>query len=171
MEQKRGRQRTGWNHRRYLRPLLGMARSGIGGNTQGKKGEGDSVTTKVRNQTESDGQTASSRTGSPELKAEGLSHNSRSGAICDICHTQKMQAQQTLGHYDNGKARILILSDSLSGLRAIERVWREERNTYSKINNGAVLEAITNVRETLFRNGDLHVGNITHRDSPKHDGG
>eukprot|EP00965_Chrysotila_dentata_P007951 259198-Pleurochrysis_carterae.AAC.1 len=54
-----------------------------------------------------------------------------------------------MGQYDNGKARILILSDSLSGLRAIEKVWREESNTYRKLNNGAILEAITNVRETL----------------------
>eukprot|EP00965_Chrysotila_dentata_P200216 6179861-Pleurochrysis_carterae.AAC.1 len=54
-----------------------------------------------------------------------------------------------MGHYVNGKARILILSDSLSGLRAIEKVWREERNTYRKLYNGAILEAITNMRETL----------------------
>eukprot|EP00965_Chrysotila_dentata_P026316 872136-Pleurochrysis_carterae.AAC.6 len=54
-----------------------------------------------------------------------------------------------MGHYNKGKARVLILLDSLSGLRAIERVWREQSNTYRKINNGVVLEAITNVRETL----------------------
>eukprot|EP00965_Chrysotila_dentata_P141291 4670195-Pleurochrysis_carterae.AAC.1 len=54
-----------------------------------------------------------------------------------------------MGHYDNGKARIIILFDSLSGLRAVKKVWREERNTYRKQTYGAVLEAIRNVRETL----------------------
>eukprot|EP00965_Chrysotila_dentata_P056304 1867925-Pleurochrysis_carterae.AAC.1 len=41
------------------------------------------------------------------------------------------------------------MSDCLAGLRIIEKVWRGERNTYRKLQNGAVLEAITNVRETL----------------------
>eukprot|EP00965_Chrysotila_dentata_P033224 1106413-Pleurochrysis_carterae.AAC.2 len=63
---------------------------------------------------------------------------------------RKVQAQQMLGHYENGKARgVLSMLDSLSGLKAIERVWREDRNRYRRLHNGAVLEAITNIRETL----------------------
>eukprot|EP00965_Chrysotila_dentata_P205283 6182867-Pleurochrysis_carterae.AAC.5 len=46
---------------------------------------------------------------------------------------RKVQAQQTLGHYGTAKARVLIMSDCLSGLRIIERSG----------------EAITNVRENL----------------------
>eukprot|EP00965_Chrysotila_dentata_P024130 799685-Pleurochrysis_carterae.AAC.1 len=41
------------------------------------------------------------------------------------------------------------MSDCLSGLRIIEKVWRSRRNRYRKLHNGAVLEAITNVRENL----------------------
>eukprot|EP00965_Chrysotila_dentata_P124710 4123030-Pleurochrysis_carterae.AAC.1 len=41
------------------------------------------------------------------------------------------------------------MSDCLAGLRVIEKVWRGEKNVYRKLRNGAVLEAITNVRETL----------------------
>eukprot|EP00965_Chrysotila_dentata_P220796 6192001-Pleurochrysis_carterae.AAC.1 len=41
------------------------------------------------------------------------------------------------------------MSDCLSGLRTIEKVWRGRRNMYRKLQNGAVLEAITNVRENL----------------------
>eukprot|EP00965_Chrysotila_dentata_P071034 2347297-Pleurochrysis_carterae.AAC.1 len=41
------------------------------------------------------------------------------------------------------------MSDCLAGLRIIEKVWRGEKNIYRRLQNGAVLEAITNVRETL----------------------
>eukprot|EP00965_Chrysotila_dentata_P181168 5980870-Pleurochrysis_carterae.AAC.1 len=34
-------------------------------------------------------------------------------------------------------------------LETIEKVWRGNKNVYRKIRNGAVLEAITNVRESL----------------------
>eukprot|EP00965_Chrysotila_dentata_P256398 6212525-Pleurochrysis_carterae.AAC.1 len=62
---------------------------------------------------------------------------------------RKVQAQQTLGHYGKAKARVLIMLDCLAGLRMIERVWRERKNTHRRLQNGAVLEAITNVRENL----------------------
>eukprot|EP00965_Chrysotila_dentata_P090806 2996672-Pleurochrysis_carterae.AAC.10 len=39
--------------------------------------------------------------------------------------------------------------DCLAGLRVIEKVWRGGRNIYRRLQNGAVLEAITNARETL----------------------
>eukprot|EP00965_Chrysotila_dentata_P073049 2414262-Pleurochrysis_carterae.AAC.1 len=64
---------------------------------------------------------------------------------------RKVQAQQDLGHYGHQKARVLIMSDSLSGLKIIEKVWKGSKNIYRKIQNGAVLEAITNVRESLGR--------------------
>eukprot|EP00965_Chrysotila_dentata_P032993 1099026-Pleurochrysis_carterae.AAC.1 len=64
---------------------------------------------------------------------------------------RKKQAQQELGYYGHEKARVLIMSDCLSGLKIIEKVWRGSRNIYRKIQNGAVLEAITNVRESLGR--------------------
>eukprot|EP00965_Chrysotila_dentata_P083280 2747570-Pleurochrysis_carterae.AAC.1 len=54
-----------------------------------------------------------------------------------------------MGYYGKEKARILIMSDCLSGLRTIEKVWRGRKNMYRKLQNGAVLEAITNVRENL----------------------
>eukprot|EP00965_Chrysotila_dentata_P261600 6214311-Pleurochrysis_carterae.AAC.3 len=54
-----------------------------------------------------------------------------------------------MGRYGNEKARILIMSDCLSGLRILEKVWRGRRNRYRKLQNGAILEAITNVREKL----------------------
>eukprot|EP00965_Chrysotila_dentata_P175666 5799112-Pleurochrysis_carterae.AAC.1 len=41
------------------------------------------------------------------------------------------------------------MSDCLSGLKIIEKTWRRRRNKYRKLQNGAVLEAITNVREKL----------------------
>eukprot|EP00965_Chrysotila_dentata_P211723 6186607-Pleurochrysis_carterae.AAC.2 len=43
------------------------------------------------------------------------------------------------------------MSDCLSGLRILEKIWRGRRNKYRKLQNGAVLllEAITNVREKL----------------------
>eukprot|EP00965_Chrysotila_dentata_P179353 5922858-Pleurochrysis_carterae.AAC.1 len=41
------------------------------------------------------------------------------------------------------------MSDCLSGLRILEKVWRGRRNMYRKLQDGAVLEAITNVREKL----------------------
>eukprot|EP00965_Chrysotila_dentata_P037333 1242105-Pleurochrysis_carterae.AAC.1 len=41
------------------------------------------------------------------------------------------------------------MSDCLSGLEILEKVWREKKNIYRKLNSGAVLEAITNVRESL----------------------
>eukprot|EP00965_Chrysotila_dentata_P184098 6078766-Pleurochrysis_carterae.AAC.1 len=62
---------------------------------------------------------------------------------------RKIQAEQETGQYGGEKARILIMSDCLSGLRILEKVWRGRRNRYRKLQNGAVLEAITNVRETL----------------------
>eukprot|EP00965_Chrysotila_dentata_P167070 5517080-Pleurochrysis_carterae.AAC.1 len=62
---------------------------------------------------------------------------------------RKAQARQEMGHYGNEKVRILIMSDCLSGLRTIEKVWRRRRSNYRKLQNGAVLEAITNVRENL----------------------
>eukprot|EP00965_Chrysotila_dentata_P195189 6176849-Pleurochrysis_carterae.AAC.4 len=62
---------------------------------------------------------------------------------------RKVQAQQDMGHFGNEKARVLIMSDCLSGLRIIEEVWREKNNTYRRLQNGAVLEAITNARENL----------------------
>eukprot|EP00965_Chrysotila_dentata_P050001 1656816-Pleurochrysis_carterae.AAC.1 len=34
---------------------------------------------------------------------------------------RKIQAEQVLGHYGKEKARILIMSDCLSGLRTIEK--------------------------------------------------
>eukprot|EP00965_Chrysotila_dentata_P257566 6212928-Pleurochrysis_carterae.AAC.1 len=46
---------------------------------------------------------------------------------------RKVQAQRILGHYGKEKAR----------------VWRENKNNYQRLQNGAVLEAITNARETL----------------------
>eukprot|EP00965_Chrysotila_dentata_P065699 2176969-Pleurochrysis_carterae.AAC.1 len=56
------------------------------------------------------------------------------------------------------------MSDCLSGLRTLEKVWRGRRNSYRKLQNGAVLEAITNVRKTLgtviFMLIPLHVGII-----------
>eukprot|EP00965_Chrysotila_dentata_P104725 3459026-Pleurochrysis_carterae.AAC.1 len=62
---------------------------------------------------------------------------------------RKVQAEQDMGHYGNEKARVLIMSDCLSGLRILEKIWRGGRNKYRKLQNGAVLEAITNVREKL----------------------
>eukprot|EP00965_Chrysotila_dentata_P187915 6172421-Pleurochrysis_carterae.AAC.1 len=62
---------------------------------------------------------------------------------------KKIQAQQYTGRYGEEKARVLIMSDCLAGLRIIEKVWRSKRNIYRKLRNGAILEAITNVRETL----------------------
>eukprot|EP00965_Chrysotila_dentata_P203845 6181982-Pleurochrysis_carterae.AAC.5 len=62
---------------------------------------------------------------------------------------RKVQAEQDMGQYGGEKARVLIMSDCLSGLRTIEKVWRGRRNMYRKLQNGAVLEAITNVRENL----------------------
>eukprot|EP00965_Chrysotila_dentata_P162229 5357135-Pleurochrysis_carterae.AAC.1 len=62
---------------------------------------------------------------------------------------KKIQAQQYTGRYGDEKARVLIMSDCLAGLRVIEKVWRGKRNVYRKLRNGAILEAITNVRETL----------------------
>eukprot|EP00965_Chrysotila_dentata_P240907 6203988-Pleurochrysis_carterae.AAC.2 len=38
---------------------------------------------------------------------------------------RKVQAQQMLEHNGKEKARVLIMSDCLSGLRIIERVWRK----------------------------------------------
>eukprot|EP00965_Chrysotila_dentata_P031292 1041842-Pleurochrysis_carterae.AAC.1 len=77
---------------------------------------------------------------------------------------RRIQAQQYMGKYGNEKARILIMSDCLAGLRVIEKVWRGKRNEYRKLRNGAVLEAITNVRETLglvvFMWTPSHVGII-----------
>eukprot|EP00965_Chrysotila_dentata_P039658 1318081-Pleurochrysis_carterae.AAC.1 len=64
---------------------------------------------------------------------------------------RKVQAQQDLGYYGQQKARVLIMSDCLSGLRIIEKVWRGKKNIYRKVQHGAVLEAITNVRESLGR--------------------
>eukprot|EP00965_Chrysotila_dentata_P198734 6178987-Pleurochrysis_carterae.AAC.1 len=65
--------------------------------------------------------------------------------------SRKVQAQQELGYYGQQKARVLIMSDCLSGLKIIEKVCRGKTNIYRKIQNGAVLEAITNVRESLGR--------------------
>eukprot|EP00965_Chrysotila_dentata_P061527 2037082-Pleurochrysis_carterae.AAC.1 len=62
---------------------------------------------------------------------------------------RKVQALQDMGQYEGDKARVLIMSDCLSGLEVIEKVWRGKKNIYRKLNNGAVLEAITNVRESL----------------------
>eukprot|EP00965_Chrysotila_dentata_P259543 6213594-Pleurochrysis_carterae.AAC.1 len=62
---------------------------------------------------------------------------------------RKVQAQQIMDQYGGDEARVLIMSDCLSGLETIEKVWREEKNVYRRIQNGAVLVAITNVRETL----------------------
>eukprot|EP00965_Chrysotila_dentata_P017788 591787-Pleurochrysis_carterae.AAC.2 len=62
---------------------------------------------------------------------------------------RKAQAQQDMGHYGNERVRILIMSYCLAGLRIIEKVWRGRRNVYRKLQNGAILEAITNVREAL----------------------
>eukprot|EP00965_Chrysotila_dentata_P029423 977843-Pleurochrysis_carterae.AAC.1 len=62
---------------------------------------------------------------------------------------RKVQAKQDMRHHGNEKARILIMSDCLLGLRTMEKVWRGRRNMYRKLQNGAVLEAITNVREKL----------------------
>eukprot|EP00965_Chrysotila_dentata_P141758 4685256-Pleurochrysis_carterae.AAC.2 len=54
------------------------------------------------------------------------------------------------GHHNRDKARVLIMSECLSGLEIIEmKVLTGEKNVYRRIQNGAVLEAITNVRETL----------------------
>eukprot|EP00965_Chrysotila_dentata_P172734 5700416-Pleurochrysis_carterae.AAC.1 len=41
------------------------------------------------------------------------------------------------------------MSDCLSGLRTLEKVWRGRKNAFRKLQNGAVVEAITNVREKL----------------------
>eukprot|EP00965_Chrysotila_dentata_P032812 1093759-Pleurochrysis_carterae.AAC.1 len=41
------------------------------------------------------------------------------------------------------------MSDCLSGLEILEKVWRGKKNIHRKLNNEAVLEAITNVRESL----------------------
>eukprot|EP00965_Chrysotila_dentata_P253749 6211411-Pleurochrysis_carterae.AAC.1 len=54
-----------------------------------------------------------------------------------------------MGQYGGGKARVPIMSDSLTGLETIAKVWRGTKNIYRRIQNGAVPEAITNVRETL----------------------
>eukprot|EP00965_Chrysotila_dentata_P171733 5666861-Pleurochrysis_carterae.AAC.1 len=62
---------------------------------------------------------------------------------------RKVQAQQNTGRYGDEKARVLIMSDCLAGLRVIEKVWKGKRNKLRKLQNGAVLEAITNVREIL----------------------
>eukprot|EP00965_Chrysotila_dentata_P003873 126559-Pleurochrysis_carterae.AAC.1 len=62
---------------------------------------------------------------------------------------RKVQALQDKGHYGGNKARVLVMSDSLLGLETIEKVWRGKKNVFRKMKNGAVLEAITNVREFL----------------------
>eukprot|EP00965_Chrysotila_dentata_P114137 3773628-Pleurochrysis_carterae.AAC.1 len=54
-----------------------------------------------------------------------------------------------MGKFGKEKARILIMSDCLAGLRVIEKVWRGKKNIYRRKQNGAVLEAITNCRKTL----------------------
>eukprot|EP00965_Chrysotila_dentata_P138725 4588772-Pleurochrysis_carterae.AAC.1 len=41
------------------------------------------------------------------------------------------------------------MSDCLSALGILEKVWRGRRNRYIKLQSGAVLEAITNVRKKL----------------------
>eukprot|EP00965_Chrysotila_dentata_P210726 6186060-Pleurochrysis_carterae.AAC.2 len=64
---------------------------------------------------------------------------------------RKVQAQQDMGYYDDQKAKVLIMSDCLPGLKFIEKVWSGRRNVYRRLQNGAVLEAITNVREKLGR--------------------
>eukprot|EP00965_Chrysotila_dentata_P055810 1850959-Pleurochrysis_carterae.AAC.1 len=75
---------------------------------------------------------------------------------------RKIQAQQAMGCYGQQKARVLIMSDCLSGLKIIEKVWRGRKNIYRKVQKGEVLEAITNVRESLgrviFMWIPLHVG-------------
>eukprot|EP00965_Chrysotila_dentata_P047770 1584467-Pleurochrysis_carterae.AAC.4 len=54
------------------------------------------------------------------------------------------------------------MSDCLSGLKIIDRVWREKKSVYRKLQNGEVSEAITNVREALgsviFMRIPSHVG-------------
>eukprot|EP00965_Chrysotila_dentata_P069448 2294693-Pleurochrysis_carterae.AAC.2 len=72
--------------------------------------------------------------------------------------------------YDNGKARVLILSDSLSGLRAIERAWMEQRKTHRKIKQWGSIGGKYE-RERDFRNGNLYVGTITRRDIPERGSG
>eukprot|EP00965_Chrysotila_dentata_P261640 6214322-Pleurochrysis_carterae.AAC.4 len=62
---------------------------------------------------------------------------------------RKVQVMQDMGQYKGGKARVLIMSDCLSGLEVIEKVWRGKKNIYRKLKNGAVIEAITNVKESL----------------------
>eukprot|EP00965_Chrysotila_dentata_P121188 4007748-Pleurochrysis_carterae.AAC.1 len=41
---------------------------------------------------------------------------------------RKAQAEQEMGRYGKEKARILVMSDCLSGLRIIEKMWRGRRN-------------------------------------------
>eukprot|EP00965_Chrysotila_dentata_P241999 6204632-Pleurochrysis_carterae.AAC.4 len=50
---------------------------------------------------------------------------------------RKVQAEQEMGDYGSEKARISIMSDCLSGLRILEKVWRGRRNRYRKLQNGA----------------------------------
>eukprot|EP00965_Chrysotila_dentata_P083997 2772739-Pleurochrysis_carterae.AAC.1 len=41
---------------------------------------------------------------------------------------RKVQAEQDMKHYGNEKARILIMSDCLSGVKILEKIWRGGRN-------------------------------------------
>eukprot|EP00965_Chrysotila_dentata_P134906 4462438-Pleurochrysis_carterae.AAC.2 len=43
---------------------------------------------------------------------------------------RKVQASQEMGQYEGGKARVLILSDCLSGLEIIEKVWRRDKKYF-----------------------------------------
>eukprot|EP00965_Chrysotila_dentata_P234910 6200436-Pleurochrysis_carterae.AAC.1 len=68
---KKGGRRTGWNHRRYRRPHMGYGKARNRRKYSEIKGKRRQRYTKVRNQTESDRQTASSRTGTPKRKTGG----------------------------------------------------------------------------------------------------
>eukprot|EP00965_Chrysotila_dentata_P090203 2976978-Pleurochrysis_carterae.AAC.1 len=43
---------------------------------------------------------------------------------------RRIQAQQEMGYYGQQRARVLIMSDCLSGLKIIEKVWRGRKNCY-----------------------------------------
>eukprot|EP00965_Chrysotila_dentata_P261085 6214132-Pleurochrysis_carterae.AAC.5 len=72
-------------------------------------------------------------------KTRAVEHGVMSGRLGDPATTaeaeeyslySEVQAQQILGRYANKKARVLIMSDCLSGLKITERVWRERKNIY-----------------------------------------
>ena len=59
--------------------------------------------------------------------------------------------QQIASQADAGERRVLIMSDCLNALRAIEETWRGEGAPYRQRSGGGAMEAINTLREQLER--------------------